>query len=74
MYLYPLWIRLWHLVNAIMIFILILTGISMYFDGETFFMFKFERAVKWHNVAAVILTISYIIFHVPEPAQSHDNS
>lgn len=64
MYLYPIWVRLWHVVNAILIIILIITGISMqYTDKEnTIFMVGFARAVKWHNVAAIILTINYIVF------------
>jgi thiosulfate reductase cytochrome b subunit len=64
MYLYPKWIRAWHLTNALMFVILIVTGISMqYTDKEnSAYIVGFARAVKWHNFAALVLTASYVIF------------
>jgi len=64
MYLYPIWVRLWHLLNAILIIILIVTGISMQYTDKQDYMLivGFSRAVKWHNIAAIILTINYIFF------------
>lgn len=64
MYLYPKWIRAWHIVNALLFLILILTGISMqYTDTESsFFLIGFAMAVKWHNHAAFFLTGNYVIF------------
>jgi thiosulfate reductase cytochrome b subunit len=64
MYLYPLWVRLWHLVNAILILILIITGISMQYTDKdnSVLIVGFARAIKWHNVAAILLTINYIFF------------
>lgn len=64
MYLYPKWIRIWHLLNALLFLILIVTGISMqYTDKENAaYIVGFSIAVKWHNFAAIALTINYIIF------------
>ena len=64
MYLYPLWVRLWHVLNAVLILILIITGISMQYTGNKDYMLVvgFARAVKLHNIAAIILTFSYILF------------
>ena len=64
MYLYPKWIRLWHVVNAILFIVLIVTGLSMqYTDLENSkYVMGFARAVKWHNYAAFILTGNYVIF------------
>jgi thiosulfate reductase cytochrome b subunit len=64
MYLYPKWIRVWHLINAAMFIILIVTGISMQYTGKehTTYMVGFAKAVKWHNFAAIILVINYIFF------------
>jgi thiosulfate reductase cytochrome b subunit len=64
MFLYPIWVRLWHLTNALMFIILIVTGLSMqYTDKENAYMLVgFSKAVKWHNFAALILTASYIVF------------
>ncbi|MCU0473373.1 MAG: cytochrome b/b6 domain-containing protein [Bacteroidales bacterium] len=64
MYLYPLWVRLWHVLNAVLVIILIITGISMQYTGKHGYILLvgFASAVKWHNIAAVILTFNYIVF------------
>jgi thiosulfate reductase cytochrome b subunit len=64
MYLYPKWIRAWHFINAVIFLILIVTGLSMqYTDKEnTSYIVGFAKAVKWHNFAAVILVLNYILF------------
>lgn len=64
LYLYPGWIRGWHLLNALLFLILIVTGLSMQYSDKdsNIFIVGFGQAVKWHNVAAIILTINYIIF------------
>ncbi len=64
MYLYPKWIRLWHWLNALMFIILIVTGLSMqYTDKEqAAYVVRFAIAVKWHNFAAMVLVLNYIVF------------
>jgi len=64
MYLYPKWLRAWHVLNAILFLVLIVTGISMqYTDTEPgIYMVGFAMAVKWHNYAAFVLTASYVVF------------
>ena len=63
-YLYPVWIRLWHSLNALLFIILILTGISLQYvtvEGG-FVIFSFESAIAWHNVAAFLLTANYVVY------------
>ena len=64
LYLYPVWIRLWHIINAILFLVLIFTGLSLQFAGEgsNYSLIRFDKAVAWHNVAAFILTASYVVF------------
>ena len=64
MYLYPKWIRAWHVINAAMFLILIVTGLSMQYTGKenATYVVGFAKAVKWHNFAALILVINYIVF------------
>ena len=64
MYLYPKWIRAWHIINAIVFIILIVTGFSMQYTDKdnTSYLVGFAKAVKWHNFAALVLTISYVVF------------
>jgi len=61
-YHYPKIIRFWHLVNALMILTLILSGVSMYYaDPEKPFI-KFSVAVQLHNIAGIILSVNYLLF------------
>ena len=64
MYLYPKWLRIWHVLNALMFIVLLVTGLSMqYTDKENAsYIVGFAIAVKWHNFAALALTINYILF------------
>ncbi len=64
LYLYPVWIRLWHLLNAVLFLVLIFTGISMQFAGgdRSFSLITFQNAVTLHNVCAVILVFNYLVF------------
>jgi thiosulfate reductase cytochrome b subunit len=64
MYLYPVWVRLWHLFNSVLVITLMITGISMQYTGghENEFVVGFGRAVKWHNIAAILLIINYLFF------------
>lgn len=64
MYLYPIWVRLWHTANAVLVIVLIVTGLSMQYTDKPDYVLVvgFARAVKWHNIAAMLLTFSYIFF------------
>ena len=64
LYLYPKWIRGWHILNAVLFIILIITGLSMQYTGKHhyYLVVGFARAVKWHNIAATLLVMNYILF------------
>ena len=62
LYLYPLWVRLWHWINALMFLVLIITGISMQYSDPGYPLIRFDIAVFYHNLSGVILTISFILF------------
>ncbi len=62
LYLYPLWLRIWHHVNAVLMIVLIATGLSMQYSNPDYPLIRFDLAVGWHNIAGVLLTISYFIF------------
>lgn len=61
LYLYPVWIRIWHMTNALLCLILIITGLSIQFSNPSTVV-KFNAAVTVHNLAGIILTISYALF------------
>jgi thiosulfate reductase cytochrome b subunit len=75
MYLYPKWIRLWHVTNALMFLILIVTGISMQYTdmNNSNYVVGFAKAVKWHNYAAFILTVNYVVFILGNFVTSNGN-
>ncbi len=62
LYLYPLWLRIWHGINALGILSLIFSGISLHYSGRGAILLKFNAAITVHNMAAVIVIINYFIF------------
>ena len=61
LYLYPVWIRIWHMTNALLCLTLIITGLSIQFSNPATVV-KFNSAVSVHNIAGILLSISYIVF------------
>jgi thiosulfate reductase cytochrome b subunit len=62
LYLYPKWIRLWHLINALMFIVLIVTGISLHYATMEGGPLTFRLSVTLHNISAIILTFGYGVF------------
>lgn len=63
-YLYPVWLRIWHLINAILCLLLIITGVSMQFSAASVILVGFDTAVFIHNIAGIILSINYVFFFI----------
>ncbi|MBW6534948.1 MAG: cytochrome b/b6 domain-containing protein [Mariniphaga sp.] len=62
LYLYPLWLRIWHGINALGILALIFSGISLHYSDRGILLLDFQSAVAVHNLAGVIVTVSYFLF------------
>jgi thiosulfate reductase cytochrome b subunit len=62
MYLYPLWVRLWHLANALMFLSLIATGLSLQYSSIEYTIIPFQYAVSIHNITGIVLCTGYIFF------------
>lgn len=60
-YLYPIWIRLWHWFNALLYLVLILTGLSMQYSNPQFPMLRFDLAVSIHNTSGILLSLNYLV-------------
>lgn len=58
-YFYPLWLRIWHGLNALCIITLIVTGLLMNSGGEANAI-GFNLTVKIHNVAGILLSLAYL--------------
>ncbi len=61
-YLYPIWIRLWHAFNAILIILLIISGVSMQYTNPDNPFIRFDIAVSMHNICGITLTANYAFF------------
>lgn len=61
-YIYPLWLRVWHMLNALMFLCLIISGISLQYSGTTAILIDFETAIQMHNICGLTLTFNYLFF------------
>lgn len=61
-YFYPVWLRIWHGINALGILILIITGINMQYSNPKFELINFQFTVNLHNIAGILVTINYLLF------------
>ena len=51
-YLFPLWIRVWHWTNATLMLLLLISGLSLHFADPAAPVLDFNLAQRVHNVAA----------------------
>ena len=61
-YLYPVWLRIWHSVNGLLCIILIITGLSMQYSSLHYLMIPFKTSIKIHNICGPLLSMSYLIY------------
>jgi thiosulfate reductase cytochrome b subunit len=63
-FLLPLWIRIWHWSNALLIIVLMITGISLHFADPQLPLVEFSLAARIHDIAGIALLIVYGLFFV----------
>ena len=61
-YLYPVMIRVWHFINALLILILIISGLSMQYSDPAQPFLRFDIAVTMHNFSGIFLILNYSLF------------
>ncbi len=61
-YFYPVFIRLWHITNAVMFLLLVLSGFSMQYSTPDSPFIRFDIAVKLHDIGGITISINYLIF------------
>ena len=62
LYLCPVWLRIWHTTNGLFFLILLVTGLSLQYASVDFTIIQFNIAVSTHNIAGVVLSVSYLVF------------
>jgi len=70
-YFYPVWLRIWHGFNALGIIVLIITGLSMQ-SGDQMMAIGFNLSVNLHNIAGIIVTLSYLCFFIGNIISNND--
>lgn len=63
-YFYPVWLRIWHWLNALLFFSLIFSGINLQYVNTKSPIIDFQNTVLIHNISGIILTINYIFFFI----------
>lgn len=61
-FLLPLWLRLWHWSNALLIIILTVTGASLHFADPDLTLVPFRLAQRIHDIAGLALVALYGFF------------
>ena len=61
---YPLFIRIWHFLNALLFLCLILTGLNLQFSNPDHPFISLEASVRLHKICGIALTINYLLFFV----------
>lgn len=64
LYLYPIWLRIWHGLNAISILALIITGLSLQYSSIDSTILTFSKSVTFHNIFGILLAILFVPFIV----------
>ncbi len=71
LYLYPIWLRIWHMINALLFLALIVTGLSMQYSPVENPLIEFQTAIAVHNIAGILIIAAYIIFMVTNFSSSN---
>lgn len=61
---FPVWLRVWHWINATLFVILTVTGASLHFAAPDSPFIPFATARLWHNICGLMLTANYLIYLV----------
>ncbi|WP_430816238.1 cytochrome b/b6 domain-containing protein [Carboxylicivirga sp. RSCT41] len=63
-YLYPVWVRIWHSLNGLLFLVLLVSGLSMQYSNPEYPLLPFELAVSSHNISGIGIVFLYIFFLV----------
>ena len=61
-YLYPVWVRLWHLYNALLILTLIFTGLCLQYSLCNYLVISFNVVILIHNVSGIALSAGFLFY------------
>ena len=60
----PLWLRVWHGAQALLLVLLVLSGISMHYAGTPWAWQPFQVAIRTHNIAGISTAVLWAFFAI----------
>ncbi len=61
-YILPLLLRIWHWSNALLMILLMISGINLHFSYLPVTIMSFELSIAVHNVSGITLSVLYILY------------
>ena len=61
-YLYPFWLRFWHVLNALLCIVLIVSAVSLRYSTTGNLIFSKNFSIYAHNISGVLLTLIYLYY------------
>jgi thiosulfate reductase cytochrome b subunit len=61
---YPVWLRAWHWLNAVLFLLMIISGISMHYSSNGSLLLSFKTSVFIHNICGITVSIIYLLFFI----------
>jgi thiosulfate reductase cytochrome b subunit len=58
----PLWLRIWHGLQALLFLGLIATGLNMHYAGSAWALIPFSMSVRAHNICGVATAALWVVF------------
>ena len=63
-YHYPIFIRIWHFLNALFFLLLILTGLDLQFSNPDHPLISLEASIRIHEICGIAVIINYFLFFI----------
>lgn len=63
-YLYPIWVRIWHMLNLLLILTLVFSGLCLQYSWCNYLLISFNVVIFIHNLFGIILSAIFIFYLV----------
>jgi thiosulfate reductase cytochrome b subunit len=61
---YPLWLRVWHGLHALLFIALTVSGLSLHYAGTSLALLEFSLAVRVHDLTGILFSLAWVAFVV----------
>ena len=67
----PLWLRVWHGLQALLFLGLLATGLTMHYAGSGWAVIPFSASVRTHNACGIATAVLWVVFVVWNSVSGH---